>query len=204
MHFHVGPSIPAEASEISLIVLGAGLSHRYGADDKLGADLAGRPLAHHALEALLPFAWAERILICSDQQDWQDRYVENHFSLIRNLHPKDGMASSLRLGALSVRAASKVLVCLADMPLIDQSHIERIVSLSASGEHEIIATKSANHAGPPALIPLAHLLSLPRQGDMGARDILQYATFVETDLLTTHDVDSPADMILAAELSAIR
>lgn len=204
MHFSVGPSIPAEASEIALIVLGAGLSQRYGADDKLGANLSGRPLAHHTLDALVDFEWAERILICSDHRAWQAKFSDNDFKLVRNLQPLDGMASSLRLGALSVKAASKVLICLADMPLIDQSHIERIVALSAGGVNEIIATKSANYAGPPALLPLAQLLSLPSQGDKGAREILRDAAFIETDLLTTHDVDNPSDLILAAELSAIR
>ena len=197
-------AIEQEAKGICVIVLGAGLSQRFGAADKLGADLNGKPLSHHILSTLSTFDFAQRILVCTDHKSWQNAYQKAGFELVRNRAPEDGLSASLRLASQSVCDPTKVLICLADMPLIDRAHIARLLEASASGLTFPIATRSADYLGPPAILPLSLLRSLPEKGAGGARALLSGGSFVETELASTHDVDLLADLLLAAELMSVR
>lgn len=197
-------AIAGEAQKTALVILGAGQSQRFGTEDKLAALLDGQPLAHHILRKTMKFDWAERILVSSHKATWHDAYIAAGFSIIPNLTPEDGLAASLQLGIRATSHSTQVLICLADMPLIETAHIARMLHASACGIDQCFATRSADYLGPPALLPRDALLALPQHGENGARNLIRNGTHIETELAATHDVDLPADMLLAADLLRVR
>ncbi|NKC52029.1 NTP transferase domain-containing protein [Ochrobactrum cytisi] len=52
-----------KASDIAVVVLGAGAGKRFGSGDKLNQKLADKPVAHHILGSLAPFQWGRKILV---------------------------------------------------------------------------------------------------------------------------------------------
>lgn len=182
------------ASTTAVIVLGAGLSLRFGDDDKLGTPLAGKAVAHHVLSTLSPFPWAERVLVHRNTAEWTDAYRQAGFRLARNDHPERGMLSSLKAGLTMVGSAPRVLICLADMPLVEAAHIDRLLDKADMSGRTAVATRSSGYRGPPAIFPAEQLMGLPLDGEAGARALLTEAIFVEGKLDEFLDIDFRDDL----------
>ncbi|EKJ94908.1 MobA-related protein [Bradyrhizobium lupini HPC(L)] len=164
---------------VGAIVLGAGLSSRFGESDKLGAGLRGKPLAHHILPALQPFDWADKILVCRDKSDWIEAYTADGFRLVENVRPDQGMLSSLKAGVDDLEQAALAMIFLADMPFVTAEHVRRLLSLAISSHGRAVASKADNYRGPPAIFPIEALKQLPASGEGGARSLLASALFVK-------------------------
>jgi len=144
--------IPLEDSVV--VLLCAGLSERFGQDNKLLAVLDGKPLVAHAAELCTRISRAGRIAVVPPREPaLRTLLIELGFDLVVNPHPQAGKDSSLRLGlgrALA-RDPRGVLVLLGDMPHINLAHL---AALSAAANDEIAAISSAGgHVSPPTLIP---------------------------------------------------
>jgi molybdenum cofactor cytidylyltransferase len=174
-----------------LLVLGAGLSQRFGEADKLGQDLGGRPLAHHALAALEGFDWAARVLVCRADTSWSDAYQATGFQRVINRQPENGMLWSLHLGVAQAVDCPAVMIALADMPLVTADHIRRLITRFDEGQGQAVATKGDGYLGPPAIFPRASLIGLPKQGEGGARSLLAEALPVPIEDRLRVDVDTP-------------
>lgn len=188
------PNHTSDASSVAVIVLGAGTGSRFGREDKLGAFLAGKPLAHHILPALRPFNWAEKILVYRNNPSWIAAYQAEAFSLVRNNDSKRGMLGSLHAGCIAAAGHAKILVCLADMPLLDSGHIARLMSEAENAKSMIVASRGAGYHGPPAIFPAEALMHLPTSGEGGARSLLTNALFVDCAVGTLFDVDTRQDL----------
>ncbi len=55
---------------VGLIVLAAGEGRRFGTEDKLAQDLAGKPVVHHVLTATEDSPFFRRILVAPLPQQW--------------------------------------------------------------------------------------------------------------------------------------
>ncbi|WP_226552564.1 nucleotidyltransferase family protein [Celeribacter naphthalenivorans] len=182
------------AARTALILLGAGASRRFGAQDKLGQPLWGRPLAHHALRAHSGLNWAEKILVCSTPAEWHGAFSEAGFNILTNPTADGGMLSSLQLGAKGTGEVSHFCICLADMPLIRPEHL--LALLTASGQHpdRIIATESTDYIGVPTILPRQAIDLLPQRGEGGARRLMSGALGVPTPLEDLSDIDTMRDL----------
>lgn len=183
-----------DASDIALIVLAAGYGTRFGHGDKLAQPLDGRPLAHHVLETVDRFRWGRRILVCRGSAEWVDGFRARGFAVRINDDRDSGMLGSVHVGLDAAQGFGRVAIFLADMPLIDQEHIGRLIDLSAASQGRIVASKGGTYRGPPAIIPVDNLRNLPRSGEGGARSLLQGALFVESDAAHLRDVDTVEDL----------
>jgi molybdenum cofactor cytidylyltransferase len=111
---------------------------------------------------------------------------------------EEGMASSIRLGVNSLGFASKevdgVVVMTCDQPAVTAAHLRGLMGA------EMKASRYAGRNGVPAFFPredFGRLLELT--GDVGARELLRGAPFVELaggEL----DVDTPEDLERMREL----
>ncbi|MCF8031510.1 MAG: putative selenium-dependent hydroxylase accessory protein YqeC [Desulfarculaceae bacterium] len=181
------------------VVLAAGLSTRFGGD-KLSAPLAGRPLAHWALEAALCSSLGEVILVTRPElaDDLGRAFPAAH--LVVNQNPARGQSGSLRLGLEAASPkASHALFLLADQPLITPALIDSFVAAALTG-HGLAALDGLERIMPPTLFAREHFSELLRaKGDKGGRQLLaahgeEVLTLPPNFPLAGMDVDQPRDL----------
>src|SRR4051812_4976596 len=117
-----------ESPTVVCIVLAAGRSTRMGAANKLSADVGGKPMVRHAVEAALASA-ASPVLVVTGHQAEEVRAALTGLA-VRFVHNRDyaaGLASSLKagIGALPEGAVG-ALVLLGDMPQITAADLDRL------------------------------------------------------------------------------
>lgn len=183
-----------KASDIAVVVLGAGTGKRFANDDKLDQKLGDKAVAHHIMGSLAPFRWGRKILVHRGNAPWHDAFIDNGYILTPVVEQSDGMLGSMHNGLAHVTHERYVLVCLADMPLVSIGHLASLLGLFRSRNGAIVASRSRNYRGPPAIIPLARLDSLPKTGEAGARILLDEAQFVDANELLLADIDTSDDL----------
>lgn len=178
-----------------VVLLAAGLSRRYGTVGKLVADFRGRPLALHAAETIGALPFARRIAVCrAGDDDLAGLLEEAGFSVVRNPDTARGLASSLAIGVEAAGQPEALLICLADMPMIDAGHLRTLLDRLTPGG--IVASVDGPNGAPtpPAAFSREHLPELLRiEGDKGARHLLQIAERVVAPATTLADFDTPED-----------
>lgn len=186
---------------IAAVLLAAGNSSRFGAEDKLMAELRGKPLAVHALETVASMAFAELIAVTRpiDQAPVLHRKLERRgYTILVNERSQDGLSGSIIKAVehvMPLRKCRGILICLADMPDVPQTHYNRIC-MAAEDIRSVVASTDGFSSSPPAFIGRKHfpeLLGL--RGDQGARSLLSHGVQVEAMNSCLRDVDTPEDLL---------
>mgnify|MGYP003627092837 CR=1 FL=1 len=177
------------------LLLAAGHSRRFGAEDKLLADFRGRPLIRHAADALRAAGFDALVAVVGTDAVAAEL---GGFTVIR---PETGVAdqsTSLRAGIRFIDAtdANAVVVALADMPLIGAGHL-RAVAAHLRSDRPAAAT-DGKRPMPPAGFPRAMFAALlSSTGDRGARTLLRglpQGALVAVDPGLLRDIDVPTDL----------
>ena len=187
------------------LILAAGSGSRFGGAKQL-AELDGKPLLDHAVEAMSAVPAIERIVVvlgagadavrARANLDGVDVVVADDWA--------DGVSASLRAGIAALRDAEAVVVTLADQPLITPQVISAVGDQGDSRPPAARATYGGN-LGHPVLIKrelFDRIADLA--GDTGARDLLELAGVAKVEcghLADPHDVDTPDDL---AEIAALK
>jgi molybdenum cofactor cytidylyltransferase len=189
-----------EPTRIAAIVLAAGRSTRMGAANKLVADVGGKPMVRHAVEAALA-SHARPVLVVTGHQagDVRAALAGLDVTFVANPDFAQGLSSSLKAGIRAVPTdATGALVLLGDMPRIGAAHLDAMIAAFASeAGAAIVVPMHQGQRGNPVLWPadlFGDMLALG--GDAGARSLLaRHAHRVrEIDLGTDAvlmDVDTP-------------
>lgn len=174
---------------LTVLMLAAGRSRRFGAADKLMAPLGGRPLIAHAVaaQAGLPGDLvAERVAVVGPCCPAAGLLTAAGFRLVVNERPDEGQGRSLALGA-AAWSSDRLLILLADMPLVTPDLLIRLAGCRARA-----AASDGRRPSPPALFPRADRPALlAADGDRGARDLLAGAATVPARPGELRDVDTP-------------
>ncbi|ETI58986.1 MobA [Sphingobium sp. C100] len=185
---------------IAAVLLAAGTSSRFGEDDKLMADLRGKPLVAHTLETVASMAFAELVAVTRpiDQAPVIHRKLDRRgFTILVNDRPAEGISGSIIRAVEHVMPINRIrgiLICLADMPDVPQSHYNHIC-LAAEDIRSVVASTDGFSSSPPAFIGRKHfpeLLAL--KGDQGARALLSHGLQIETTGAILRDIDTPDDL----------
>lgn len=185
---------------IAAVLLAAGASSRFGKDDKLMADLRGKPVVAHVLEAVASMAFAELIAVARpiEQAPVIHRKLERRgYTILINDRPEDGISGSIVRAVehvMPLRQCRGILICLGDMPDVPQTHYNRIC-LAAEDIRSVVASTDGFSPSPPAFIGRKHfpeLLAL--RGDQGARALLSHGVQIETMGACLRDIDTPEDL----------
>lgn len=153
------------------IVLAAGLSRRFGADNKLLAPFRGRPLAGHVAAALRAVPFSGRIAVCACPE------VARLFADCEIVSPDaDAPAQSASLAAGLARAralgADRVTIVLADMPFVSAGLIAEVGALA--GRLGAACAHDGTRRAPPAAFTARHFAALAAlSGDQGAGQMLR-------------------------------
>lgn len=182
---------------IAVILLAAGRGQRFGAD-KLGAVLDGRPVVYHAASRLASLPFAHHIAVIGTSTP--DLSIFG-FSELRLSPAEAPMSRSIALGVgraagLGSRA---VMIALADMPLVPESHFRSLVE---NFDGDRITTRVGDTTMPPAILAASHFRGLMAlQGDRGAVGLLRNAPAVQLAPDLAIDIDRPGDLEQARQIA---
>ncbi len=184
--------------KIAAVLLAAGQSSRFGAP-KLFAELAGLPLALHAANNIASLPFEPRIAVVGPGTPPLSAIGFEAVTLEPFGAP---LARSLQVGVERALAdgATAVMVALADMPLVPDSHF---TALLTAFDGNGIATRAAGISMPPALFGGALLQNLREgAGDQGGRNLLRDLPWMDLAAELAIDIDTPADLARAEAILA--
>ena len=192
--------------KIAAVILAAGTASRFRAaagDDvatKLVAELNGKPLIRHVVEAVMQ-SRAAPIIVVTGHAEMEVRAALKGLGLIyvRNDDYQTGIASSVKCGIASVPdECDGAFVLLGDMPKVSGTLLNEL--MQAFDEHSsvrAVVPLHNNQRGNPALISRALFGDVKSlQGDIGAKALLKAAGegVLEVPITSdavTFDVDTP-------------
>lgn len=186
---------------IAAVLLAAGTSSRFGEEDKLMAQLRGKAVAVHTLETVASMAFAELVAVARPAAlapELHRRLERRGYTILVNDRPEEGISGSIVKAVehvMPIRKCRGILVCLADMPDVPQTHYNRIC-MAAQDIRSVVASTDGFSSSPPAFIGRKHfpdLLAL--RGDQGARALLSHGVQVETMGASLRDIDVPEDLL---------
>ncbi len=190
----------ARPPRVHAVVLAAGCSARMGADNKLLAEIDGRPMVARVVAALAAAPVARVVVVTGHQRAEVEAALADLAEgggtagqMISFAHNRDyaaGMSTSLRVGVQAARSrperddraddaddaaeADAVLVCLGDMPWIEPAHIAALIEAFAPTHGRAICVPVYDgKRGNPVLFA-SHFCDQMDQlrGDVGARAII--------------------------------
>ncbi|HEY8948903.1 MAG TPA: molybdopterin-binding/glycosyltransferase family 2 protein [Rhizomicrobium sp.] len=188
------------APKIAAVVLAAGMSSRMGSN-KLLAELNGKPLVRHAVDAALASA-ARPVIVVTGNDAAKARAALSGLDVVFADNPDfaKGLSASLKAGIAAVPAdRDGAIVVLGDMPGVSAALIDKLIASFDPAEDRAIcvATRNGKHGNPvlwarrffPEIATIA--------GDVGAKSLIGlYGELVceveAADDAPLIDIDTPA------------
>ena len=156
--------MPSPEPKTGVVLLAAGQGKRFGGG-KLTADFRGRPLWEWAARTAESLDSSERLLVIGPKSPIESR---EGWRLVENPVAERGMGTSIAAGVRALADSDRVVIMLADMPLVSRSHLGRL--LEAQGVAFTLYPDGT--AGCPAIFPRSVFPLLESlSGDRGARSL---------------------------------
>ncbi len=186
---------------VGCVILAAGRSTRMGAN-KLLADLAGKPVLAHVLEAVKSSGRPAIVVTGNAEAEVSAIAAEYGFQSVYAAHYADGLSRSLAAGIAAVPDDwSAALVLLGDMPGVTAEHIASLAAAARSGR--IAVPVHAGKRGNPVAWGRRYFARLRGlEGDVGGKALLaEFADDVvevpvDSDAIFV-DVDTPEALAAA-------
>ncbi len=116
--------MPPPEPRTGAVLLAAGQAKRFDGG-KLMAEFRGRPLWERAARTAEAIDFSERVVVIEPDSPIGSRLgwvrVENQFAM-------QGMGTSIAAGVRALVNCDRVIVMLADMPLVSRAHLERLIA----------------------------------------------------------------------------
>jgi molybdenum cofactor cytidylyltransferase len=182
---------------LAIALLAAGKAERFGGG-KLDAELRGKPLGQHALDTAAALDQGEVLLIVGEPVPEFAR-ESSQADLIQNPDAAEGLGTSVALAARHAEAsgAMALLLLAADMPLVSEATLRRLVDACATGVPSAVVHPDG-HPGIPACFPHDWFAALQiLTGDQGAGKLLRHSDSVRTiavPAVELADVDTREDL----------
>lgn len=190
---------------VSIVMLAAGSSRRFGEANKLLAPLRGIPLIRVLAETLASSRAGNDIIVVTGDDGEAVRGALDgvRVRFVANEDHLAGMGRSIAIGAGAVDPrADGALIVPGDMPLLPASLIDALIhAFEAGGQGRIVTpVTSGGEQRNPVLWPRRYFTELYRlDGDRGGKALLErhaadIDVLVVDDLDELRDVDTPADL----------
>lgn len=192
---------PRTEPSIACILMAAGRSTRMGVENKLLADIGGKPMVRRVAETVLASRARPVFVVTGHDADRVRAELSDlDINFAHNPDYVSGIASSLYTGLASLpRDIDGVLIVLGDMPEIRPEHLDKMISAFAPKEHRsIVVPTFEGKRGNPILWSSEFFSAMRKQaiGDTGARALLaehaEEVVEVEIPTPAIHtDIDTP-------------
>ena len=179
------------------IILSAGLSRRFGPENKLLASWRGQPLISYAIDAASKAALKNIILVTGQDGD-AIAALANDAKIHRAHNPdfEKGLSSSLQVG-LAAAPLGPVIVLLADMPMVGSPLINNLLRAWRDGVYALAPEYNGEAGNPVILSPAARQDAKTLTGDQGARGLFKGRTDIirhpVANSAILHDFDLSGD-----------
>ena len=189
------------AQVVGGVVLAAGGSRRFGSPKQL-AELDGRPLLQHAVDAMLAVPAIDAIrVVLGAHADGVRRAVDfGDGEVVVCEDWEEGMAASLRCGVAALEGSDWVVVTLGDQPRVGADVVAAVVDRVRGTRAGTDAVRALYDGVPghPVALGRSLLERVPGlRGDIGARGLLEDAvvrTIEVGRLASPDDVDTPEEL----------
>jgi len=193
---------------ITAIVLAAGQSRRMDIDNKLLADIGGKPMVAHAVEAALTSRAGPVIVVTGYQADSVAGALTGlGVAIVHNSDFKAGMSTSLKCGLAALPVSTDgAIVCLGDMPMVTANHMDQLIdAFDPNSDHAICIPTFQGQRGNPVLWArrfFAEFAAL--SGDVGARHLISehednvHEVAMDDDAVLA-DFDTPESLSITRE-----
>ncbi|MDT0632644.1 nucleotidyltransferase family protein [Rubrivirga sp. S365] len=188
------------ARRLGAVVLAAGRSSRMGRENKLLADLAGRPVLDHVLDLATDAMFADAVVVGGYDRSAVSAVAQaRSVRTVHNARWRDGMGASMRVAVADLDPdLDGVVVLLGDVPLVQTATLVRLAEVwRQSPAPAIVRPIWRGQPGHPVVFSKAFVPDLLRlRGDDGARAVLieHTASLVRVDTGdegVTMDADTP-------------
>ena len=176
------------------IVLAAGRSKRFGAADKLAAELNGKTVLDHVLDSLASAGLDQVILVTGPEAAAVPEAVDH----VVNATPEAGMGVSLATGMTALQSCDGVFIVLGDVPFVRAGLV--VAMKERLSDHDIVVPMHDGQRGHPVLFGPACFDALRQcRGDVGARHVItsglfRVAMYEDESAAGQMDVDTPEDL----------
>ena len=188
-----------EAKVIALI-LAAGSSTRMGAKNKLLANVIGKPMITHVVDAIGQSMVNSVVVVTGYEREKIENVLsQRNISFVHNENFNAGLSESLKVGLKEIPDdVDGVLICLGDMPLLTSTIIDNLIKAFDPIEGRSICVPiNGRKRGNPVLWDKSYLTEMTEiVGDVGAKKLLEKysdhvfeVSFEEDNVLI--DVDTP-------------
>lgn len=201
--------VPEAAStdgrQIAALVLAAGRSSRMGGPNKLLANLDGKPLIRHAVNAALASRASSVTVVTGHMEARVAAALDGaDVAITHNPDFAEGMSTSLKAGLAALPAESEaVVVLLADMPRVTGAMIDALIAAYDPAKGSLIVVPTfEGRRGNPVLWSRRFFGDLSSiSGDIGARNVIgtypEAVTEVELGAAVALDLDTPEAIVAA-------
>lgn len=176
----------------ALIVLASGLSRRFNSGNKLLANLQGRAICERSAKLGDTLPETHKIAVVPNNNHQIAQFYQNqNWQTVANTAPQAGLSEAIKLGLKKAMPlqVDYAIFTLADMPFINDEHIQRIMVKAST--YEAIMSSSHGVLMPPAGFRASLFRELIKlQGDKGAKSVfLKTENRATIDLTTEEAVD---------------
>ena len=191
------------AQDTALILLASGRSQRFGAENKLLADLRGKPIISHVIDTIHALGFKSVFAVTSDAKV-SELVARSQFLTVHNPRPDAGQGYALSLGARAASDAGNVQACvmLADMPFVPPEHVRALLGRARAAP--CVMSEYDGAKMPPAFFAGDVFKSLMQaKGEQGAKALVSGANISLVPLAkrAAIDIDTPADLAAVRSLS---
>lgn len=184
----------SESKYIAILILAAGGSSRMGQPKQL-LPFGEGTLLTHAIHVATGIPNANvYVVLGSESATIRQKIKQEKAQIIVNSDWKKGIGTSISEGVNQLASNhSGVLILLADQPMVDASHLKKLIQAFSEQPDRIIATAYPNNNGVPALFGKKYFQDLKElKGDQGAQKLLrQYDPIVIEPDEYFDDIDTP-------------
>ena len=184
---------------IGCLIMAAGNASRFGSN-KLSAEIDGKMLLEHALEAV-PTEEFARVTVVTQYDEVLVLAKRFGFTVLVNPFPEWGASHTIKLGTEAMEDCDAIVYQVADQPLLRRESVRAQVEFFRRNPTNIVAMGHGGVRGNPCIFPKRYFPELTAlSGDLGGsavirrhEDALRLFEVTEDEL---RDVDTP--MALAA------
>jgi len=197
-----------ESGNVHAVVLAAGQSRRMGKTNKLLAELGGKPLVRHVVEAAAESRVCGITVVTGHQAELvADILSGSDINIVHNPDFASGLASSLRMGITNLPDdCTGVLILLGDMPRVTGAMIDSMLKIfDHAPQAAIIQATDQGKRGNPVLWSSSYFEALTHiAGDVGARHLIgqniDRVVEIELGRAASLDIDTPETLRAESDL----